>query len=81
MKKNTYNAPPFSCLTLADSQKFLLRPTDPPAAEIVAWITKIMHLSPGSIGREIFRGVTEKYVPESIDKKQSPRCRLSPIHL
>lgn len=79
MKKNTYNTPPFSCLTLADGQKFLLRPTDPLTAEIVARITGVMHLSSGNDGREIFVSVSETNVQESIPTETGPLvCCLSP---
>ncbi|MGA2934434.1 MAG: hypothetical protein ABSD81_04700 [Methanomicrobiales archaeon] len=78
MKKSTFNTPPFSCPTLADGQKFLLRPTDPLTAEIVALITDVMHLSPGTDGREIFVCVTENYVQESIPKETGPLCAASP---
>jgi signal peptidase I len=79
MKKNTYNSPPFSCLTLADGQKFLLRPTDCLTAEIVARITNVMHLSPGIDGCEIFVCVTEKNLQEGIPTATRPLvCCLSP---
>ena len=79
MVKNTYTTSLFSCLTLADGQKFLLRPTDPLTAEIVARITDVMHLSPGNDGREIFVSIAETNVQESIPMETGPLvCCLSP---
>ena len=78
MNNDSYNIPPFPCLKLADGQKFLLHPTDPQSEEIVAWITDVMHLSPGTEGCEIFVCVTEEYIPEIFSPETGPLvCCLS----
>lgn len=79
MRKNACTDPPFSCLTLADGEKFFLHPTDPRAGEIVNRIAEVMHLSPGRDGREIFVCIAEKPVQERFLKEKGPLvCCLSP---
>ena len=49
MEKNSYSTVPFSCLTLSERQRFLLRPTGHQTAEIVARITDVVYLFPRKI--------------------------------
>lgn len=50
MKKSTYNIPPFSCLVLADGQKFLLRPTDPQTRKLFMKKTDSLIIMKNPIG-------------------------------
>ncbi|GEM_PF-295835 len=60
MQKNVIFSSPFFSLGFADGQKFILHPTDNQAAEIVNMMSDVMHLSPGTVGREIFVCVSDK---------------------
>jgi hypothetical protein len=50
MKKSTYNIPPFSCLALADGQKFLLRPPDPQTRKLFKKKTDSLIITKNPVG-------------------------------
>ncbi len=78
MNKKSDNSNLFSSLSLANGVKFLLRPTDPLSAEVVARFTKVMQLSPGSEGSEIFICVSDKIVQGIKPQEMRPLiCSLS----
>jgi len=55
--------PPGLILGLADGQRWLIRPVDDRAAEIVAQLGRVMRLGPGEEGRELYVAVSDAHRP------------------